>query len=80
MLKATVEFANGTAITDKFSDKDDFNLWVKNAIADFGNIVYIKILEGAVMGNFQKLIKFKDKHGKWHRYFATYRDFRIIPE
>lgn len=44
MLKATVEFANGTAITDKFSDKDDFNLWVKNAIADFGNIVYIEIL------------------------------------
>ena len=44
MFKAAVEFANGTAITDKFSDKDDFNLWVKNAIADFGNIVYIKIL------------------------------------
>lgn len=44
MFKATVEFSNGTAITDKFSDKDDFNLWVKNAVADFGNIVYIKIL------------------------------------
>ena len=44
MFEATVEFANGTAITDEFSDKDDFNLWVKIAIADFGNIVYIKIL------------------------------------
>ena len=43
MFKAKLEFANDTAITDKFSDKDDFNLWVKNAIADFGNIVYIEI-------------------------------------
>jgi hypothetical protein len=31
-------------------------------------------------GNFQKIVKFKDKHGKWHSYFATYRDFTIIPE
>ena len=44
MFKATVEFSNGTAITDKFSDKDDFNLWARNAIADFGNIIYIQIL------------------------------------
>lgn len=43
-MKITVEFANGTAITDKFSDREDFNCWVKSAIADFGNIVYIQIL------------------------------------
>lgn len=43
-MKMTVEFADGTAITDKFSDKDDFNLWIKNAIADFGNVVYIEAL------------------------------------
>ncbi len=44
MYKITVEFANGTAITDKFSDKEDFNSWIKNAIADFGKAVYIEIL------------------------------------
>lgn len=31
-------------------------------------------------GDFQKIIRFKDKHGKLHSYFATYRDFTIIPE
>ena len=43
-MKFMVEFANGTAITDKFTDKEDFNLWIENAIADFGDVVYIKIL------------------------------------
>jgi len=44
MIKVTVEFANGTAITDSFSDKENFNQWVKDAIADFGMVVYIEIL------------------------------------
>ena len=43
-MEFTVEFENGTAITDDFSDRDDFNNWVRTAIADFGNITYIKIL------------------------------------
>lgn len=43
-MEFTVEFENGTAITDDFSDRDAFNNWVRNAIADFGNITYIKIL------------------------------------
>lgn len=40
---AQVEFENGTAITDKFSSFDDFNLWVRNAIEDFGYVTYLKI-------------------------------------
>lgn len=43
-MEFTVEFENGTAITDKFSDKNDFNNWAKTAMADFGSITYIKIL------------------------------------
>ena len=44
MFKAHVEFKNGCSIEDKFTDKADFNSWVKNAIADFGDVVYIEIL------------------------------------
>lgn len=44
MFKAHVEFKNGCYIEDNFYTKADFNLWVKNAIADFGDVVYIEIL------------------------------------
>lgn len=44
MFKAHIEFKNGCSIEDNFYNKADFNLWVKNAIADFGDVVYIEIL------------------------------------
>lgn len=46
MFKTHVEFKNGCSIEDNFYSKADFNLWVKNAIADFGDVVYIEILQG----------------------------------
>lgn len=42
-MRFTVEFSNGTSITDQFISPDDFNIWVESAIKDFGPIVYIKI-------------------------------------
>jgi len=44
-MRATVDFENGTSITDKFRDYDDFNLWVSTAIEQFGHIVFIEIEE-----------------------------------
>ena len=44
------------------------------------NWVFVKKATRGVMGNFQKFIRFKDKHGKLHSYFVTYRDFKILPE
>ena len=43
-MKFIVEFEDGTCIIDKFADKKDFNLWVENAIKDFGYIMYLEIL------------------------------------
>lgn len=30
-------------------------------------------------GDFQRLVKFKDRKGKYHLYLATYKNFRMIP-
>ena len=29
-------------------------------------------------GDFQRLIKFKDRKGNYHLYFATYKNFRMV--
>lgn len=42
-MNITVEFSNGTSITDSFVSLDEFNLWIDNAIRDFGPVVYIKM-------------------------------------
>lgn len=43
LFNFTVDFENGTSITDDFNGMDEFNNWVNVAIADFGKVIFIKL-------------------------------------